>query len=205
MFRKAKNIDTAFKQLRQLTIVVVTASLLFCCFIAHRCFDYVKTIQEKIYVLGNGKAMEAFASGRNENIMVEGKEHIKTFHSYFFTHTPDEKFIQQQISKSLYLADHSAKKQYDNLRESNYYVSIISGNINQVIRMDSIKLDLESEPFRFFYYGKQEITRPTSTVIRGIITEGQLRQVPRSENNPHGFLIERWKIIDNKDLSFKNR
>lgn len=205
MFRKAKNIDTAFKQLRALAFVAVAASFLFSCYITYKSFDHARTAQDKLYVLGNGKALEAFASSRKENIPVEAKEHIRTFHSYFFTHGPDEKFIQQQIGRSLYLADRSAKQQYDNLREANYYVSIISGNINQSVSMDSIRLDLDSEPFRFIYYGKQEITRPTSTVIRGVITEGQLRQVPRSENNPHGFLIERWKIIDNKDLSIKNR
>jgi len=27
-----------------------------------------------------------------------------------------------------------------------------------------------------------------------------LRNVSRSDNNPHGFLIERWATIANKDL-----
>ncbi|UZJ63936.1 conjugative transposon protein TraK [Sphingobacterium sp. KU25419] len=205
MFNKPKNIDTAFRQIRQFTLVVVAASLLLCCFVTYKSFDLARTVQEKIYVLGNGKALEAFASSRKENIPVEAREHIKSFHANFFTHSPDEKLIQQQIRKSLYLADNSAKQQYDNLRESNYYVSIISGNINQTVVMDSIRLDMETEPFRFIYYGRQEITRPTSTVVRSLTTEGRLRQVSRSENNPHGFLIERWKIIENKDLQIKNR
>ena len=37
------------------------------------------------------------------------------------------------------------------------------------------------------------------------ITEGFLRNVARSDNNPHGFLIERWRVLENKDLKTLNR
>ena len=40
---------------------------------------------------------------------------------------------------------------------------------------------------------------------QNLITEGNLRNVSRSDNNPHGFLIERWNTIENKDLAVENR
>jgi hypothetical protein len=42
-------------------------------------------------------------------------------------------------------------------------------------------------------------------VTRDLVTEGWLREVNRSDNNPHGFLIERWAIIENRDLKVEQR
>jgi hypothetical protein len=36
--------------------------------------------------------------------------------------------------------------------------------------------------------------------MRQIITAGNLRRVPRTENNPHGILITNWRTLVNKDL-----
>jgi hypothetical protein len=41
--------------------------------------------------------------------------------------------------------------------------------------------------------------------MRNLITEGFLRNVARSDNNPHGFLIEKWTTIENKDLKTEKR
>ncbi len=205
MFRKAKNIDTAFRQVKLTTLVIVAASMLLCLFVIYRSYEMAEAGQSRIYVLGNGKALEAYASHRKDNIAVEAREHIRRFHEHFFTLAPDDRHIQASIGKALYLADNSAKRQYDNLKEQNYYTGIVSGNISQEIITDSIAVDFESIPYRFVYRGRQEITRPTSVVIRSLVCEGALREVRRSENNPHGFLIERWKITENKDLSIKNR
>lgn len=53
----------------------------------------------------------------------------------------------------------------------------------------------------FIYYGKQIIERRSSIVTRSLITEGDLKDIPRSDNNSHGVLIKNWKTIENKDLS----
>jgi hypothetical protein len=58
---------------------------------------------------------------------------------------------------------------------------------------------------QFCYYGRQRIERKTAILMRQLITEGNLKRVPRTENNPHGFLITDWRTILNKDLSQKSR
>lgn len=200
MFRQMKNIDTAFRQMRLFTLLIIAG----CCFVtAYGIYITQKTISEsgkRIYILANGKALEAFAADRKDNIPVEARDHIKMFHQYFFTLDPDDKVIQANISKALYLADGSAKEQYDNLKENSYYSNIISGNISQSVEADSIVVDVNQYPFYFRYYGKETIVRPVSIVSRSLITEGFLRNVSRSDNNPHGFLIEKWKTLENKDI-----
>lgn len=205
MFTKMKNIDTAFRSMRLFTICVVVGSLVLNGFIAYQSYRFAFQMQQSIYILAGGKALEAFASGRNENIPVEARDHIAVFHTLFFTLEPDEKVIQPNITKSLYLADASAAKQYSNLKESGFYNNIIAGNISQQITIDSTQLNLDRYPYYFRCYCSERLVRPTTIVTRNLITEGYLRNVKRSDNNPHGFLIERWSILDNRDIQTQNR
>ena len=205
MFKKMKNIDTAFRYVRGFTMLIIAGCVLICCYALYKSFHLVSQMQSKIYILANGKALEAYASDRKDNIPVEAKDHVKTFHILFFTLDPDDKAITANITKALYLADGSAKRAYDDLKENGYYAGLISGNVNQTIAMDSIAVDINEYPYRFRCYGTQSIIRPTSITTRSLVTEGGLRNVSRSDNNPHGFLIERWNIIDNRDLKTVSR
>ncbi len=100
-------------------------------------------------MLLNGKALEAIAGEKKDNIPVEARDHIKMFHYYFFTLDPDDKVIQANITKALYLADGSAKRQYENLKENSYYSNIIAGNISQQISIDSIAVNTDLYPYYF--------------------------------------------------------
>ncbi|SNR77202.1 Bacteroides conjugative transposon TraK protein [Flavobacterium sp. ov086] len=205
MFTKMKNIDTAFRYVRGFTMLVIVGCIIICCYTLYKSFTTVTLMQDKVYILANGKVLEAYSSDRKDNVPVEARDHVKTFHSYFFTLDPDDKVIKANITKALYLADDSAKHIYDDLKENGYYSGIISGNISQTIAIDSIQIDVNEYPYRFKCFAKQKIIRSTSIVKRSLITEGNLRNVSRSDNNPHGFLIERYKTLENKDLSIDNR
>lgn len=205
MFRKAKDIDTAFRQVRQVAILVIIGCVLICGVAIYKSFSLVTTMQDRVYVLSGGKAIEAFGATRKDNISVEARDHIKTFHRWFFTLDPDDKVIRENITRALYLADVSAKREYDNLEEKGYYAQIIAGNVSQVIQVDSVKVMIDNYPYGFRCYATQKLIRATSIVTRSLITEGNLRNVSRSDHNPHGFLIERWKIIQNRDLKTENR
>jgi conjugative transposon TraK protein len=205
MFQKTKNIDSAFRYIRLFSLVFVLSCALISIFIAHKSYELATKAQSKVYILANGKALEAYAADRKDNIPVEARDHVKMFHQYFFTLDPDEKVIQPNITRALYLADASAKREYDNLKENGYYSSIIAGNISQQIQADTISINTDIYPYYFRYKGQQKIIRPTTIVTRSLITEGYLRNVSRSDNNPHGFLIEKWQTIENKDLNIQNR
>jgi conjugative transposon TraK protein len=205
MFTKMKNIDSAFRCVRMFSIVFIIACTIISLFIAYKSYQLASQSQQKIFVLANGKALEAYSADRKDNVPVEAKDHVKMFHQYFFTLDPDEKVIDANITKALYLADGSAKRQYDNLKETSYYSSIISGNISQQISIDSITVSMNAEPYLFHCYATIRIIRPNSIVTRNLITQGYLRNTSRSDNNPHGFLIERWETIENKDIKTENR
>ncbi|QJD96102.1 conjugative transposon protein TraK [Mucilaginibacter robiniae] len=204
MFKKFSNLETAFQHVRGFTIAVIVTSFSIVCFTVYQCRSLIVATESKVYILYDGKVLEAVAAGRKDNVAVEARDHVKTFHQLFFTLDPDEKVIQANLTKALYLADESAKKEYDNLSENGYYANIIAGNISQQIQVDSVAVDLRSYPYAFKCYATQNIIRTTSTVTRSLITQGQLRNASRSDNNPHGFLIERWATLENRDLKVIN-
>lgn len=205
MFTQFKNIDSAFRMVRGFSMLAVIGSLCLSAFAIAKCYSVIKESRENIYILAGGKVLQAIAGERKDNIPVEARDHVRTFHEYFFTLDPDDKVIKENITRALYLADGSAKQVYDNLKENGYYANIISGNISQEISVDSIYLKANEYPIYWRCYATQKIIRSTSIVTRNLITEGFLRNVSRSDNNPHGFLIERWNTIENKDLKIINR
>lgn len=205
MFMKTKNIDSAFRYIRLFSIAFIAGCIIISVFIAYKSYQLAAQSQQKVFILANGKAFEAYAADRKDNISVEAKDHVKMFHHFFFTLDPDDKVIYANITKALYLADASAKQQYDNLKENGYYSNVISGNISQEIQMDSIEININVYPFYFKYKGHERIIRPTTIVTRSLITQGFLRNVSRSDNNSHGFLIEKWRTLENKDITTQNR
>jgi conjugative transposon TraK protein len=205
MFQKMKNIDAAFRQVRLFSAICIAAITIVAVFASYKAFELVSQSRQKVFVLANGKALEAFAAERKDNVPVEARDHVKMFHYHFFTLDPDDKVIESNITKALYLADASAKQQYDNLKENGYFSNIIAGNISQEITMDSIVVSTDSYPYYFWWKGEQKITRPTTIVTRSLITEGYLRNTSRSDNNPHGFLIEKWRTLENRDINTQTR
>jgi len=204
MFTQLKNIDRAFQHIKRfsmgflLACAMVTAAVVYCC------FSMMRESGSRVFILYNGKLLEAIATSRKQNLPVELRDHIVTFHRLFFTLDPDEKAISAGIAKSLYLADGSAKKAYDNLKESGYYNNLISANISQHIEVDSIQLNLNREPYIFRCYATQKLIRSSSTVLRKLVTQGQVRVLEtQTDNNPHGFLIQKWETLVNADVNLK--
>src|SRR5689334_4745032 len=126
MFQKMKNIDSAFRHIRMFSFLFLAGCISISLYALYTSNEATTKLQEKIYILANGKVLEAYASERKDNIPVEARDHVGVFHHYFFTLDPDDKVIEANITKALYLADASAKQQYDILKESGYYSNLIS-------------------------------------------------------------------------------
>jgi len=205
MFTHLKNIDTAFKHIKLFSYLLIGACTVVSCFAIYQSYRAADLAQRRIYILANGKVMETFAADRKDNIPVEARDHIRMFHHYFFTLDPDEKVIESNIGKALYLADESARNQYNDLKEKSYYNNLISGNISQQIQVDSIQLDINQYPYYFKCFATQKLIRASTGVNRSLITQGYLRNVSRSDNNPHGFLILHWETLSNRDTTIQNQ
>ena len=159
----------------------------------------VADAHKKIYVLDGTVPILVKQTTMDETFEVEAKSHVEMFHNLFFTLAPDDKYIDYTIKKAMYLIDESGLAQYNALKEKGFYNNIIGTSTICSIFCDSIKLD--KQKMTFTYYGRQRIERRTSILMRQLITAGSLRRVPRTENNPHGFIVFGWRTLINKDLS----
>ena len=151
-----------------------------------------------IYGLDNANNMLVLKQ-IGDNPVEEARGHFKNFNWLFFTLSPDGRQIQDNIRQAMNLADKSAEAYYNTFKENHYYNKLIASNISQSLEIDSISINTD-HPYRVTLYGKLLLVRPSMTIERSIITTGLLRRTQRSKNNPHGFIIEHFKIIEIKDL-----
>jgi conjugative transposon TraK protein len=207
MFQNFKNIDTAFRFVRAFSLFFLAGTIILGCYLIYRTTAILHRGQQRIYVLVNGKLIDAQAVEREDSLAVEIRDHVKMFHFYFYSLEPDELVNKRNLTSALYLADNSARQTYDNLTETGYYNNFITGNISQQVpHPDSIVVDGARPPYQFHYYGTLRIIRETSILTRSLVTEGTIRVLGSvSDNNPHGLLIENWKIVENKDLHVEIR
>lgn len=196
-----KNIEQKIK----INKIISLASILFAVIIVIVGFVFayklIEDSRKSLYVIDNGVPILVKQTDELLNRPVEYKSQVELFHRLFFTLAPDDRYIKENVEKSLYLIDDSGKKEYTNLREKGFYNQIISGNSLVTVRNDSIKLDLPNK--KFIYYGTQMINRKNSLIIRKLITEGDFEDMIRSPNNPHGVLLRNWRILDNSEISNK--
>ena len=194
-----KNIEQRIK----INKVVSISAIVFAVFIVVAGFFFAYRIIEdsrkSIYILDNGVPVLAKQTDELLNRPVEYKAQIELFHRLFFTLAPDDKFIKENIEKSLYIIDDSGKKEYTNLKEKGFYNQIVASSSMVSIHTDSISLNMEQQKFSFF--GKQMITRKSAVITRKLITEGYFEDIIRSPNNPHGVMLKNWRIIDNEEIS----
>lgn len=197
-----KNIEAKIRLATFIAGASLTAALLMVVAVSFFAYKQVGNARKSVYILdANNVPISARQTDVEVNRPVEYRTHINLFHSLFFTLAPDDKFIEYQMKKAMYLIDESGALQYNNLREKGFFNSVLSSSSVLTIQTDSIHLDPANKYFR--YYGKQTIDRRSSTVVRTLVTEGYLRDLEmRTENNGHGVLITRWKTLENKDISY---
>ena len=144
--------------------------------------------------------MLALSQDLSQNRPVEAREHIRRFHELFFTLSPDRAAIESNINRALFLVDKSAFAYYQDMQEKGYYNRVVSGNISQRIEVDSVVCDFNAYPYRAMTYARQMIVRESNITERSLVTRCELINSGRSDNNPQGFIMEKFEILENRDL-----
>ena len=74
-----------------------------------------------------------------------------------------------------------------------------------LIQVDSVACDFNSYPYKARTYARQMIIRESNVTERSLVTECRLQNAVRSDDNPNGFIIEHFTIMENKDLRSADR
>ena len=178
-FKSLKNIESSFRQIRLFGIIFLCLCTAIVGYTLWSSYRFAERQREKIYVLDGGKSlMLALSQDLSQNRPAEAREHVRRFHELFFTLSPDKSAIEHNVRRALLLADKSAYDCYADFAEKGYYNRIIAGGI---------------------------IIRQSNATRRSLKTECRLLNAARSDDNPNGFTIEGFNILENKDLQTVKR
>lgn len=201
MFQSLKNIQHAFALARIYLILITLLALAIAGYAIYASFRFAEAQREKIYVLDQGQSLlMALSNDVSDNRMAEARSHVKRFHEYFFTLSPEKAAIEGNVQQALFLADNSASDVYMRMKEEGFYERIIASSIVCEVQIDSIVIDDSVYPYQVKTYGLTSIVRRSNITYRNLETQCSLLNTSRTDNNPHGFLIENWNITDNSDL-----
>lgn len=198
-----KNLENKIKLVGIVCVSVIIGCVIICLSSIWTARGMVADAQQKIYVLDGNVPILVQRTSMEETLDVEARAHVEAFHHYFFTLAPDDKYIQYTMEKAMYLVDETGLAQYNTLKEKGFYNNIMGTSAVFSIFCDSIRFD--KEKMEFTYYGRQRIERRTSILMRELVTAGQLKRVPRTDNNPHGLLIVNWRTLLNKDIEQRTK
>ena len=198
-----KNLENKIKLVMIVSLSTIVGCVVICLGVFVMAKGMVDDAHKKVYVLDGTVPVLVQRSTMDETLDVEAKSHVETFHHLFFTLAPDDKYIKYTMDKAMYLVDETGLAQYNALKEKGFYQNIMGTSAVFSIFCDSINFDKEN--MTFTYYGRQRIERRTNILMRQLVTAGQLKRVPRTDNNPHGLLITNWRTLLNKDLEQRKK
>jgi len=71
--------------------------------------------------------------------------------------------------------------------------------------VDSVVCNFDRYPYEIKAYSKQFIIRSSNVTKRSLVTSCYLVNSVRSDNNPQGFNIEKFSVLENRDLEVIER
>ncbi len=186
-------IDKTHQVMKLITFSVLLLSFLFSGFVYFKTEQRSAEERKKIYILDNGNVLKlAHSDNIKNNLPAEIKSHISDFIRLFYTFEPDPKDIKETIEAALYLADNSARALHYNREEERYYHKIVDGSISTRVKVDEIKITNKQEPYICEITYRYKIIRATKEVMNKYVAKCQIRSTKRTDNNPHGLMIERF-------------
>lgn len=200
-FKSLRNIESSFRQVRLFGMIYLAACTVIVVWSLWSSYTFAEKQREKIYVLDGGKSlMLALSQDLSQNRPAEAREHVRRFHELFFTLSPEKSAIEHNVKRALLLADKSAYNYYADFAEKGFYNRVIAGNINQALKVDSVVCDFTGYPYRAKTYARQMILRESNVTERSLVTTCRLINASRSDDNPNGFTIEGFTILENRDI-----
>lgn len=191
---------------RRLAIIFCVLAISFSAYVTYICLTTIATQKKTIYALDAQNNVVIYNQVR-ENRRVEAEGHYRNFHELFFNLSPDAKIIETNITKhALELIDKTGKVYFDQLMKSNFYSNLVVLNLNQQLEIDSIHVT-EQHPYEVKLWGKLYLISDMTIKMKSLVTSGILRNTNhRTPKNPHAFMIESFRILENDDLKeYKRR
>lgn len=193
-----QNVDTSLKTMRIVMFGSIVLAFSFSSYIYYQSMAQVEESRNKVYLLNQGDALELVRSRNgNDNIIAEIKNHITMFHQFFYDLDPDPVDIKSRIDKALYLIDESGKQIHFKREEALYYHQLVDGSISTRVYIDSIIPRMVNNIYYCKIFARLKYIRSSKISEKRIDSECRIRNAARTDNNPHGFIIEQYRLTNN--------
>ena len=206
LIKHFNDIEQSFKVMKYITtlalgtaaVVILGAMLLYT--------NRTQSLTDTIYVVDRGSAVMASRTTEDGYRDIEADDHVLRFHELMLNVTPNAESIKRNLDRALILSDKSAYDYYYmDLSEKGFYQRMISANITQEFVADSVKVNMESYPYKVRTYGKLYLMRESNINLYEFESEGQLVEVERSPSNPHGLMLEKFHVTRNENIGSRRR
>ena len=205
LIKHFNDIDQSFKAMKWVTAIALAASAVAMLGTVLLYISKTEALTGTIYVVDRGSAVMASRTHEDGYRDIEVNDHVLRFHELMLNITPNSESIKRNLDRALILCDKSAYDYYMDLAEKGFYQRMISANITQEFVADSVKVDLESYPYKVRTYGKLYLMRESNINQYEFESEGQLVEVERSPSNPHGLMLERFHVTRNENIGTRRR
>lgn len=166
---------------------------------------FVRENSSNIYILDRGTAATASLGEADSQRELEVRDHVIRFHELMMNLSPSSDAIKTNIDRALTMSDRSAFNYWQDLSETGFYNRLVSANISQQFSLDSISTDMASYPYRSEVFGKLYLIRESNITAYRIRTSCQLVDIGRSKDNPHGLMIEPFRVVSNDKIGTRKR
>jgi len=189
------NVEKALAKSRLIVFCTLIFSFLFCTIVVILAMQTVSKSKGKIFITnGYGNTLTAYQIGANKNRGAEAKAQVRDFHSLLYNITPNPKEVEN-------LGDGSVKAFLDK-RGDKYYKKLISQDVEVKYQSDSIKVNMDIYPYKAVQYGQEIIQSNVGLMIKNLLTSCELREIARTDENPHGLQISNFQVLKNERLEF---
>ena len=198
-------IETSFRKLKFITVASIASGVIIALGAVYISGQQMLSNNDNIYVIDRGSAVMAARNGQDAYRDLEVKDHIERFHELMFNLSPNSESIKRNLDRALVMSDKSAYDYWSDLSERGFYSRIVSANISQEIVIDSVKVDMSSYPYQAKTYAKVLMLRESNITAYDFESSCRLVDVERSPSNPHGLMIEKFRVSKNENMGTRQR
>ena len=205
LIKHFNDIELSFKVMKYITTLALATAAVVIIGAMFLYTNKTQSLTDTIYVVDRGSAVMASRTTEDGYRDIEADDHVLRFHELMLNVTPNAESIKRNLDRALILSDKSAYDYYMDLSEKGFYQRMISANITQEFVADSVKVNMESYPYKVRTYGKLYLMRESNINLYEFESEGQLVEVERSPSNPHGLMLEKFHVTRNENIGSRRR
>jgi conjugative transposon TraK protein len=200
-----ETIETSFRKMKFITVASIASGIVVALGAVFIAGQQMLSDSDNIYVIDRGSAVMAARSGEDAYRDLEVRDHIERFHELMFNLSPNSESIKRNLDRALNMSDRSAFDYWSDMSERGFYQRLVSANISQEIVIDSVKVNMLTYPYEAKTYARLFMMRESNITAYRFESECRLVDVERSPGNPHGMMIEKFRVSRNEIIETRMR